>query len=69
MTPPLRARARETGKSLNEIAIEALRDGSGATGKLEQRRDLSEIAGTWKREKAVDDALADQDRVDESLRR
>jgi hypothetical protein len=32
-----------------------------------KRRDLGDIAGTWKNEKAVDDALADQDRVDADL--
>jgi len=30
-------------------------------------RDLSDVVGTWKREAAVDAALAAQDRVDEDL--
>ena len=63
----LRQRARATGKSLNEAAIDALTESSGVAGRPLKRRDLGDIAGTWKNEKAVDDALADQDRVDADL--
>jgi antitoxin FitA-like protein len=63
----LRARARAAGKSLNEAAVDALAEGSGAAGVRRKRRDLGDIAGTWRTEKAVDSALADQDRVDEDL--
>ncbi|MGH9173048.1 MAG: hypothetical protein ACRD1H_01755 [Vicinamibacterales bacterium] len=55
------------GKSLNEAAVEALAEGSGITGNRRTRRDLSDIAKTWKADKAVEAALADQDRVDEDL--
>jgi predicted carbohydrate-binding protein with CBM5 and CBM33 domain len=63
----LRARARTTGTSLNEAAVDALVEGSGVAGSRRKRRDLSDIARTWKAEKAVAAALADQDRVDEDL--
>ena len=63
----LRERARAAGKSLNEAAVDALSEGSGMTGAPRKRRDLGDIAGTWKTEKVVDAALADQDRVDEDL--
>jgi hypothetical protein len=63
----LRARARAAGKSLNEAAVEALAEGAGATGARRKRRDLGDIAGTWRAEKAVETALADQDRIDEDL--
>ena len=63
----LRARARAAGKSLNEAAVDALAEGSGIAGSRRKRRDLSDIAGTWRAEKAVAAALADQDRVDEDL--
>jgi hypothetical protein len=63
----LRQRARAAGKSLNEAAVDALADGSGMAGKPRKRRDLRDIAGTWKSDKAVDAALADQDQVDEDL--
>lgn len=61
----LRARARATGKSLNEAAAEALAEGAGVAGARRKQRDLGDIAGTWKAEKAVEMALADQDRIDD----
>jgi plasmid stability protein len=63
----LRQRARAAGKSLNEAAVEALTDGAGLAGAPRKRRDLSDIARTWKADKAIESALADQDRVDEDL--
>jgi hypothetical protein len=63
----LRARARQTGKSLNEAAIAALAEGAGLAGVPRKRRDLSDIAGTWKADKNIDSALDAQDRVDEAL--
>lgn len=63
----LRQRARTAGKSLNEAAVDALIDGSGASGARRRRRDLGDIAGTWKPDRAVEAALADQDRVDDDL--
>ena len=63
----LRERARAAGKSLNEAAVDALAEGSGMTGSRRKRRDLADIAKTWKADKAVEAALADQDRVDEDL--
>jgi len=63
----LRDRARAAGKSLNEAAIDALAEGAGVTGAPRKRRDLRDIAGTWRADKAVDAALAAQDRIDEDL--
>ena len=63
----LRQRARAGGKSLNEAAVDALTEGSGMAGKPRKRRDLGDIAGSWKSDKAIEAALADQDRVDEDL--
>jgi len=63
----LRERARSAGMSLNEAAVDALAEGSGMAGSRRKRRDLGDIAKTWKAEKAVAAALADQDRVDEDL--
>ena len=63
----LRERARAAGKSLNEAAVEALAEGSGMTGTPRKRRDLGDVAGTWRADKAVESALAAQDRVDEDL--
>jgi plasmid stability protein len=63
----LRQRAQEQGKSLNEIAIEALTRGAGIQGERIRKRDLSDIVGTWQEDPAFDEAIADQDRVDEEM--
>ena len=63
----LRERAREEDKSLNEVAIAALAEGVGLGSDQIARRDLSDIVGTWKKDSAVDAALAAQDVVDRSL--
>lgn len=63
----LRERARAAGKSLNAAAVDALAEGSGMAGSRRKRRDLTDIVRTWKADKAVEAALADQDRVDEDL--
>jgi hypothetical protein len=63
----LRKAARAKGKSLNEIAIEALARGAGISGESRQQRDLSDIAGTWRKDPAFDSALAAQDTIDEEM--
>jgi hypothetical protein len=44
-----------------------LTEGSGMAGSPRKRRDLGDIARTWKADRAVAAAIADQDRVDEDL--
>jgi len=63
----LRRAAREQGKSLNEVAIEALARGTGVTGENHRQRDLADIAGTWRKDAAFDSALAEQDTIDEEI--
>jgi hypothetical protein len=63
----LRRAARERGKSLNEIAIEALARGAGVTGERVRKRDLAGIVGTWREDPAFDSALAAQDTIDEEM--
>lgn len=63
----LRRRAREEGKSLNTVAIEALVRGAGLGESPIRQRDLSDIAGTWQEDPEFDRAIGDQDRVDEQL--
>lgn len=63
----IRERARATGKSLNEAVVDVLADGAGVRGVPRKRRDLSDIAGTWKADKTFDAVLADQDRIDKDL--
>lgn len=63
----LRRRARTEGKSLNAVAIEALIRGAGLSEVPVRMRDLSEIAGTWREDPEFDQAVAEQDRIDEQL--
>lgn len=63
----LRRRAQQQAKSLNEVAVNALIEGAGLTGAARKRRNLAEIAGTWKTDKGIDAALAAQDKVDKEL--
>lgn len=63
----VRERARAEEKSLNEVAVEALIEGLGIGASEVVRRDLSDVVETWKKDAAVEAALADQDRVDEDL--
>lgn len=63
----LRMRARENGKSLNEVVIDALAAGVGVTRAPRRRRDLSDVAGSWDADAAVEAALAAQDEPDLDL--
>lgn len=60
----LRQKAKAERKSLNQVAVDALKAATGLSGKPLRRRDLSDIAGTWIKDPAVEAALRDQDRID-----
>lgn len=63
----LRDAARAQGKSLNEVAIEALTRGAGMGESRSRQRDLRDIAGTWQEDPGFDDAIAAQDTIDEEM--
>jgi plasmid stability protein len=63
----LRQSARKKGKSLNEVALEALVRGAGLGEHCVPQRDLSDIAGSWRDDPAFDEARAQQDTIDEDL--
>jgi plasmid stability protein len=63
----LRRLAKEQGKSLNEVAVEALVRGAGLGDQRIKRRDLSDIVGTWEEDPAFDEAIAAQDTIDEEM--
>ena len=63
----LRQRARQQGKSLNEVAVEALARDAGLSGERGRQRDLSDIAGTWRADRLFDQAIAAQDTIDKEL--
>lgn len=60
----LRRAAREAGKSLNQTALEILQRGLGVGEKPVRRRDLSDLAGSWKEDPETDAALEAQRRID-----
>ncbi len=61
-----RERAEAQGKSLNDVVLEALVNGLGLSEDI-VRRDLSDVAGTWKKDGALEAALAARDRVEAGL--
>jgi hypothetical protein len=63
----IRRRAREEGKSLNEVAIEAMMRALGLQGEPTRQRDLSGVAGSWQPDPATDEALEEQRRIDPEL--
>jgi len=67
MDAELRRRAAAERKSLNRVAVEVLAEGLGLCQTTRRRRDLSDIAGSWHKDKATEAALAAQDRIDPDL--
>jgi len=63
----LRRRANQEGRSLNEVALEALARGLGLSATSLQQRDLSDIAGAWKPDRTTDAILAEQRQIDPDL--
>jgi len=63
----LRRRAQEQRKSLNEVVLETLASGAGLSEERGRRRDLHDIAGTWRNDPAFDRALAAQDTIDREM--
>lgn len=63
----LRERSEREGKSLNEVALEALARGLDLGDQPVRRRDLSAIAGSWVRDREVDRALDEQRMIDPDL--
>jgi len=63
----IRKRAKEEGKSLNTVAVEALMEAFGLRGSVEAHRDLGDLAGSWVEDAAVDEALEAQRGIDEEV--
>jgi hypothetical protein len=63
----LRGAAREQGKSLNEVAVEALARGAGLGENRSRQRDLHDIAGSWREDAEFEKAIVAQDLVDEEM--
>jgi hypothetical protein len=63
----IRKRAKDEGKSLNTVAIEALMEAFGLQGSVRPARDVSDLAGTWVEDAAVDEALRAQRHIDDEM--
>lgn len=63
----LRRRAREEARSLNEVAVDALRRALGLAEEPVTQRDLKDIQGTWVDDPETDAALAEQRQIDPEL--
>lgn len=59
----LRSRARQSGKSLNEVALEALRESAGDL----EYHDLDFLFSSWINDPETDGALKDQRKIDRDL--
>jgi hypothetical protein len=61
----LRAQAKKERKSLNELAVEALRQSIGESGKV--YTDLDDLIGTWVEDPEFDKIMEEQRQIDEEL--
>ena len=63
----IRKRAKEEGKSINAVAVEALLEAFGLRGVLPFRRDVGSLVGSWVEDPAVDEALDEQRVIDDEM--
>lgn len=58
----LRRKAKRKGKSLNQVIIDSLTESVGE--EASRYHDLDELAGSWKTDKAFDNALKAFEKID-----
>ena len=63
----LRERARRERKSLNQVAVDALASAMGLGADSVRYRELGDLAGTWQDDPEFDQAILDQDAIDDEL--
>jgi hypothetical protein len=63
----LREKARREGRSLNEVAVQALERAMGLANAPMRQRTISDIRGTWQDDPEFDAAVLDQHRLDPEL--
>jgi len=65
----LRRKAKEQGRSLNDVVLEALALGAGvaSNGTKVRYMDLSDIAGSWVEDPEFDKIMAEQDQIDPEM--
>lgn len=62
----LRSLAQREGKSLNQVALDGLARAMGFGEEAIRYRTLGDLSGTWCEDSVFDEAIADQQRIDES---
>lgn len=60
----LRQQAKQQGRSLNDVLLEALARGVGLNGPKRVFDDLDHLIGTWVEDPEFDKAIAEQDEVE-----
>jgi plasmid stability protein len=60
----LRARAQAQGKTVDQVAIEAMETGLGLNAQQQKKRDLNDVAGTWVEDPVFDQVREFHERVD-----
>ncbi len=63
----LRRRAREQGKTLSQVAIEAMAEGVGLRGEPKRYRSVRDLVGARSPDPELRSALDDQRRIDPEL--
>lgn len=63
----LRRRARIERKALNQVALEAMAEGLGLERAAVRHRSFADVVGKAPKDPALDEALADQRRIDPEL--
>ena len=61
----LRRRAKQAGKSLNQVLLESLRESAGVSEETARYNDLDDLAGTWKNDKAFEEAIRSFEKIDQ----
>ena len=60
----LRAKAKAEGKTLDQVALEAIENGLGLSASGGKQRDLSDIAGTWVEDPIFDEVRRSHEAID-----
>ncbi len=60
----LRARAQAQGKTVDQVALEAIETGLGLSVGGGKQRDLSDIAGTWVEDPIFDEVRRSHETID-----
>ena len=64
VTEALQKQAQREGKSLQDVAAEAIARGLGVNGTHADKLDLSDIVGTWVDDPEFDEAMKDFERIE-----